>query len=225
MARKRYAEQLEDLRSNVLNMGDLVLNRLKDAMSAMVDADAETADEIGAGDDKIDDMYISIEGDCADLLALQQPVAIDLRLITSSYKIITDLERIGDKVVNLTDYTQEFDAEFLLDKSEIVELGDFAASMIDDALTYYDLQDLENARGLISRDEEMDRMCEENTNKILHHLIKKESKTLSTEEATTLGHQVLLELLTIRDLERVADHATNIAARTIYLVTSERDLI
>ncbi|MBS3813388.1 phosphate signaling complex protein PhoU [Candidatus Bipolaricaulota bacterium] len=225
MPRKRYAEQLEDLRRNVLKMGDLVLGRLKDAMTAMIEADVDRADEIGAGDDRIDDMYVSIEGDCANLLALQQPVAVDLRLITASYKIITDLERIGDKVVNLTDYTQEFDAEFLLDKNEIVEMSDFAGGMIDDALTYYDLQDLENARSLIKRDEEMDRMCEENTNKILHHLIKKESTSLSTEEATTLGGQVLLELLTIRDLERVADHATNIAARTIYLITSERDMI
>lgn len=71
----------------------------------------------------------------------------------------------------------------------------------------------------------MDNMCEESTNKILGHLIEKESKTLTTEEATQLGQQVSTELLTIRDLERVADHATNIAARTIYLVSSTRELI
>lgn len=225
MPRKSYAAQLEDLRGTVLEMGDLVLKRLREAMEAMVQSDAQRADAIGAGDDKIDDMYIDIEGDCSDLLALQQPVAKDLRLITTAYKIITDLERIGDKVVNLTDYTKEFKADFLLDRDEVMGMGNFAAKMLDDALTYYDIQELENARQLTRRDEEMDQMCEENTNKILHHLIKKESRSLSKEEAVTLGQQVLLELLTIRDLERVADHATNVAARTIYLITSERDLI
>lgn len=225
MPRKSYAAQLEDLRGTVLEMGDLVLKRLREAMEAMVQSDAQRADAIGAGDDKIDDMYIDIEGDCSDLLALQQPVAKDLRLITTAYKIITDLERIGDKVVNLTDYTKEFKADFLLDRDEVMGMGNFAAKMLDDALTYYDIQELENARQLTRRDEEMDQMCEENTNKILYHLIKKESRSLSKEEAVTLGQQVLLELLTIRDLERVADHATNVAARTIYLITSERDLI
>ncbi len=225
MARKSYAEQLEELRGNVLHMGDIVLERLELAMTSMLEGNKEKADEIGAKDDQIDDLYIDIERQCCDLLALQQPVATDLRLITASYKIITDLERIGDKVVNLTDYTIEFEQDFLLDKDEIRNLGKFAGSMLDDALTYYDLQELENARQLTQRDEVMDKMCEESTNKILHHLIKKESKTLTTEQATTLGQQVLLELLTIRDLERVADHATNIAARTIYLITSERDLI
>jgi len=225
MARKSYAEQLEELRGNVLHMGDIVLERLELAMTSMLEGNKEKADEIGAKDDQIDDLYIDIERQCCDLLALQQPVATDLRLITASYKIITDLERIGDKVVNLTDYTIEFEQDFLLDKDEIRNLGKFAGSMLDDALTYYDLQELENARQLTQRDEVMDKTCEESTNKILHHLIKKESKTLTTEQATTLGQQVLLELLTIRDLERVADHATNIAARTIYLITSERDLI
>jgi len=225
MARKNYAEQLDDLQKNVLKMGDMVLDRLDRALDAMLEGDESTADEVGSKDDEVDDLYIDIERDCSDLLALQQPVATDLRLITSSYKIITDLERIGDKVVNLTDYTQEFKAEFLLDSEEIKALGQFARKMLDDALTYYELQDLENARQLTERDAEMDKMCKEDTNKILKHLIEKESKTLSTKEATRLGQQVLLELLAIRDLERVADHAVNIAARTIYLITSERGLI
>src|SRR6056297_2195725 len=129
MARKSYAEQLEELRGNVLHMGDIVLERLELAMTSMLEGNKEKADEIGAKDDQIDDLYIDIERQCCDLLALQQPVATDLRLITASYKIITDLERIGDKVVNLTDYTIEFEQDFLLDKDEIRNLGKFAGSM------------------------------------------------------------------------------------------------
>lgn len=225
MTRKSYTEKLEDLRKDVLDMGYLVHERLNQALEAMITVDKERADSIGSGDDQIDDTYIEIEGECSELLALQQPVATDLRLITASFKIITDLERIGDKVVNLTDYTKLFKDKRIMDKEDIQKLGDFAADMLGDALEYYDDQDLERARQLVERDDKMDNMCEESTNRILGHLIEKESKTLTTEEATQLGQQVSTELLTIRDLERVADHATNIAARTIYLVSSTRELI
>ena len=225
MSRKSYTEQLEELREDVLDMGDLVHKRLNQALEAMVEVDVERADEIGKGDDQIDDTYVEIERKCSDLLALQQPVASDLRLITASFKIITDIERIGDKVVNLTDYTKVIKDNRILDEEDVIELGEFASSMLDDALSYYGSQDADGANELVERDDEMDRMCEKSTNKILGHLIEKESETLDTEEATRLGQQVSTELLTIRDLERVADHATNIAARTIYLVTSTRELI
>ena len=225
MSRKSYTEQLEELREDVLDMGDLVHRRLNKALVAMVEVDVERADEIGKGDDQIDDTYVEIERKCSDLLALQQPVASDLRLITASFKIITDIERIGDKVVNLTDYTKVIKDNRILDEEDVIELGEFASSMLDDALSYYGSQDADGANELVERDDEMDRMCEKSTNKILGHLIEKESETLDTEEATRLGQQVSTELLTIRDLERVADHATNIAARTIYLVTSTRELI
>ena len=225
MTRKSYTEQLEELREDVMKMGLKVRDRLGMALEAMAAVDMERADEIGSGDDQIDDTYVKIERKCSDLLALQQPVAKDLRLITASFKIITDIERIGDKVVNLTDYTKLSRDERIMDEEDILGLGKFAGTMFEDSLKYYDEQDLEGAEQLVQRDDEMDEMCEESTNKILGHLIEKESKTLSTEEATRLGQQVSTELLTIRDLERVADHATNIAARTIYLVSSTRELI
>ena len=225
MTRKSYAEQLEDLRENVLNMGKTVHERLDQALEAMIQVDVEWADEIGKGDDQIDETYVDIERKCSDLLALQQPVASDLRLITASFKIITDIERIGDKVVNLTDYTKLIKDKRILDQEDMLKLGNFASRMLEDALECYNLQSAEDAREIVERDDDMDQMCEKSTNKILSHLIEKESETLDTEEATRLGQQVSTELLTIRDLERVADHATNIAARTIYLVTSTRELI
>ncbi len=225
MTRKSYAEQLEELRQDVLKMGETVQGRLDQALEAMVHVDVERADEIGKGDDQIDETYVKIERKCSDLLALQQPVASDLRLITASFKIITDIERIGDKVVNLTDYTKLVRDKRILDEDEILELGNFASSMFEDALSCYDSQDEDRAKEIVGRDDKMDQLCEESTNRILGHLIDKESETLNTDEATRLGQQVSTELLTIRDLERVADHATNIAARTIYLVTSTRELI
>lgn len=225
MPRKSYAEQLEELRDSVLDMGGTVHERLNQALEAMAQVDEKWADEIGKGDDQIDDKYVEIERKCSDLLALQQPVASDLRLITASFKIITDIERIGDKVVNLTDYTKLVRDKRIMDEEDILELGKFASTMLEDALSCYKSQDEDRAKEIVSRDDEMDQLCENSTNKILEHLIEKESETLDTDEATRLGQQVSTELLTIRDLERVADHATNIAARTIYLVTSTRELI
>lgn len=225
MPRKSYAEQLEELRDSVLDMGGTVHERLNQALEAMAQVDEKWADEIGKGDDQIDDKYVEIERKCSDLLALQQPVASDLRLITASFKIITDIERIGDKVVNLTDYTKLVRDKRIMDEEDILELGKFASTMLEDALSCYKSQDEDRAKEIVSRDDEMDQLCEKSTNKILEHLIEKESETLDTDEATRLGQQVSTELLTIRDLERVADHATNIAARTIYLVTSTRELI
>ena len=225
MTRKSYEEQLEELRNNVLDMGGTVRERLNEALEAMIQVDVDRADVIGKGDDQIDDTYVEIERKCSDLLALQQPVASDLRLITASFKIITDLERIGDKVVNLTDYTKLVRDKRILDEEDVLELGKFAASMLEDSLDCYRSQDPEAAKKLVERDDEMDEMCEKSTSKILEHLIEKESETLDTDQATSLGQQVSTELLTIRDLERVADHATNVAARTIYLVTSTRELI
>ncbi len=225
MTRKSYAEQLEELREDVFGMGKEVHGRLIEALEAMIAVDGERADEIGKGDDQIDETYLEIEKKCSDLLALQQPVAKDLRLITASFKIITDLERIGDKVVNLTDYTQLLMEQRIMDEGDIQKLGEFAADMLEGALEFYVQEDLESARELVNRDDKMDEMCENSTNKILGHLIEKESETLTTDEATQLGQQVSTELLTIRDLERVADHATNVAARTIYLISSTRELI
>lgn len=225
MPRKSYAEQLEELRDSVLDMGGTVHERLNQALEAMAQVDEKWADEIGKGDDQIDDKYVEIERKCSDLLALQQPVASDLRLITASFKIITDIERIGDKVVNLTDYTKLVRDKRIMDEEDILKLGKFASTMLEDALSCYKSQDEDRAKEIVDRDDEMDQLCENSTNKILEHLIEKESETLDTDEATRLGQQVSTELLTIRDLERVADHATNIAARTIYLVTSTRELI
>lgn len=222
--RKNYHLMLENLASEVFEMGSQVSLRFSRALEAMENRDVESADQIGGADDEIDELYTDLEKKCSDLFALQQPVASDLRLITSSFKIITDLERIGDLVVNLTDYTMQIEAS-LLDQQAIMELGRFAQAMIDDSLHAFQEKDEVKARELAARDDQMDRMCEQATTHLLQHLIEWESQGVSSEGAEQTGQQVLTELLTIRDLERVADHAVNIAARTAYMVTTERDLI
>ena len=102
MARQSYQDQLDQLRSDVLYMGELVGDRLRTALSAMESKDDEAAMTVIHGDQEINELYLDLEGDCVDLLALQQPVASDLRFIAASFKIITDLERIGDLATNQT---------------------------------------------------------------------------------------------------------------------------
>ncbi len=106
MARTDYQHQLEQLCESVLELSDLVCQRLRRALEAYGRNDTALAERVITGDHAINQLYLEIEGDCIDLLALQQPVASDLRLIASSFKIITDLERVGDLAVNLAEYTQ-----------------------------------------------------------------------------------------------------------------------
>ena len=223
--RVSYSEQLEELTNEVLEMGDKIRTRFEGSIQAMIDHDKEAADRIGKGDDEIDDQFLYVEKLCSDLLALQQPVASDLRQIVSTFKIITDLERIGDLIVNITDYTVETEGSHLIDEGKIKKLGDFANGMIKRSLEAFQSEDTEKARRVALADDEMDQMCEEATKSLLRHLIEWEEGGLDPQEAEIKGQQVTTELLAVRDLERVADHAVNIAARTVYMVTTERDLI
>lgn len=223
--RRSYEEQLEHLQSEVLSMGMTVKQRFTEALTAMTEHNPKRADQIGKKDDEIDSQYLEVEKICADLLALQQPVAGDLRLILSSFKIVTDLERIGDLIVNLTDYTKQIEGPRLIDEQKILTLGNFAERMIADSLQAYQNQSSEKAREIASRDDQMDQLCEESTNHLLQYLIQWESEQSTSEAEQTEARKVTTELLAIRDLERVADHAVNIAARTIYMSTTKRDLI
>jgi len=227
MVRERYQTKLSNLTEDVSQMGEMVQEKLSAAMEAMVQLDQERAKEIGSDDDRVDREYIEIEKACSDLLALEQPVASDLRRITASFKIITDLERIGDLLVNLTDYTRQMDDDRLVDEERIVELGQFAGEMLADSLKSYKKEDTDLAQEVAKRDNEMDQMCEKSTRLLLQHLIEWETQGVAggQDEAERKAQQVLTELLTIRDLERVADHGVNIAARTVYMVNTSRELI
>src|SRR6056297_3613847 len=133
MPRESYQELLESLREDVLYMSELVLDRLRLGLSAIEKKDEDTAWEVIDGDDEINQLYLDLEEDCIDLLALQQPVAGDLRLIASSFKIITDLERIADLAVNLGEYT--LDAQYdMFPEVDINAIGDQTVEMVEDAM-------------------------------------------------------------------------------------------
>jgi phosphate transport system protein len=225
MARKGFQEQLTELRENVLYMSEVVLERLRMGLDALEQKDESLAREVIEGDHEINEMYLELEQDCIDLFALQQPVAGDLRFIAASFKIITDLERVADLATNLGDYTLQAKRDLYPDV-DVQGIGDAVIEMIDDAMTAYADEDIETCFDIDDHDDEIDAMCETASSTVVRDLIETEIGAESSEtEIESLMQEVSRLLLTIRDLERVGDHAVNIAARTLYMVDNSDELI
>jgi phosphate transport system protein len=225
MARKGFQEQLSELRENVLYMSEVVLERLRMGLQALEGKDESLAREVIEGDHEINEMYLELEKDCIDLFALQQPVAGDLRFIAASFKIITDLERVADLATNLGDYTLQAKRDLYPDV-DVQGIGDAVIEMIDDAMTAYADEDIDACFEIDDRDDDVDAMCETASSTVVRDLIETEIDAESSdEEIESLMQEVSRLLLTIRDLERVGDHAVNIAARTLYMVDNSDELI
>jgi phosphate transport system protein len=205
-------------------MGDLVLGRLDDALTAMADRDDDLARDVVQGDDEINERYLDLERDCIDLLALQQPVASDLRLVAASFKIITDLERVGDLATNLAGYALDADRD-VYPEVDVQAIGDETSAMLRDALDAYAAGDADAAHAIADRDDHVDDRCENAAAAVVRDLVETELATTDEWEYEDLLADVSRLLLTIRDLERVGDHAVNIAARTLYMVESDDQLL
>ncbi len=225
MPRESYREQLADLRENVLYMSEIVLERLRLGLAALEEKDDDLAWEVIEGDDEINELYLQLEQDCIDLLALQQPVAGDLRFIAASFKIITDLERIADLAVNLGDYALEANRDVFPDV-DIQGLGTAVHQMVEEAMTAYDEEDTDACFDIAERDDDIDSDCTRASQVVVRDLIETQLEAGGDEEAIErLMTDVQRLLLTIRDLERIGDHAVNIAARTLYMVDNSDELI
>ncbi|WP_435067025.1 phosphate signaling complex protein PhoU [Haloplanus sp. C73] len=227
MARTDYQSSLEELRDDVLYMSEVVAERLRTGLDALERKDERLARDVIEGDDEVNEMYLELEGECVDLIALQQPVASDLRFIAASFKIITDLERIGDLAVNLGGYTLDAQRDLFPDV-DMQRIGRTTLDMLQDAMEAYANEDVEACYAVADRDDEVDAMCEAASELVVRDLI--ESDRLADdldddEEMETLMQDVSRLLLTIRDLERVGDHAVNIAARTLYMAENNDELL
>ena len=222
MARESYQDQLDQLRSDVLYMGELVGDRLRTALSAMESKDDEAAMQVIHGDDEVNELYLELEGDCVDLLALQQPVASDLRFIAASFKIITDLERIGDLATNLADYSLDAERD-VFPEVDVQSIGDLTLEMLEQAMDAFDEEDAEACLAIADRDDEVDQRCRAASEAVVRDLM--ERSVADANDTEQLMNDVSRLLLTVRDLERVGDHATNIAARTLYMSEGDDQLI
>jgi phosphate transport system protein len=225
MAREGYQEKLAALREDVLYMSEVVLERLRTGLDALEHKDDDLAWEVIEGDDEINQLYLDLEQDCIDLLALQQPVAGDLRFIAASFKIITDLERIGDLATNLGDYTLEAERD-VFPEVDIQDIGNETIGMVERAMEAYDREDSEACIAISEDDDDLDARCERASETVVRDLIERQvGDSIGEAEIERLMADVSRLLLTIRDLERVGDHAVNIAARTMYMVENDDQLI
>ena len=220
MARNEYQADLEALRGDVLEMGEGVVGSYDDALEALETKDGDLAAAVIDGDTAVNERYLDLEGDCIDLFALQQPVAGDLRFVASSFKILTDLERVGDLATNLAEYALEAERE-RYPEVDIRYIGEQARAMLADALAAYDDGDAEAARAVAARDDEIDRLCEAAGETVVEDLIR----TDYGDDIGTILDDASRLLLTVRDLERVADHAVNVCARVVYMVEHDDALL
>jgi phosphate transport system protein len=152
-------------------------------------------------------------------------VAGDLRFIAASFKIITDLERVGDLATNLGDYAQQAEHDRYPDV-DVQAIGEDVAAMVEDAMVAYAAEDVELCQDVADRDDGIDERCEAASDAVVRDLIQREFEGMGDEtDIERLLEDVQRLLLTIRDLERVGDHAVNIAARAVYMAENDDRLI
>jgi phosphate transport system protein len=220
MPRENYEDRLAALRADVTAMARTALDRYETALDVLETGDTEQAQRVIEGDHELNQRYLDIESDCIELLALQQPVASDLRFVASSFKIVTDIERVGDLATNLARYGREAGGGLDIHATQI---GETAGEMFEAAMVAYVDDDAEAARAIAARDDTLDERCRETTEAVIRDLM-----TTRAWEPDGVGQRLQSasrELLTVRDIERVGDHAVNICARTLYMVEYDDDLI
>jgi phosphate transport system protein len=209
-----FQEELQQLKTRLLEMGGLAEERVRSVVQALVDRNAPVVDRVLAGDGPINQLHIEIDSRCFKLLALHQPMAVDLRAIVSAVKINTDLERVGDLAVNVAEagkrYVQHAPVKPLID---IPRMGDIAQLMLRDALDAFVRRDVALAEAVLVRDDDLD---------ALKTQIFRELLTYMLQDPATIEPALDLILIS-RHLERIGDHATNIAEDVIFMV-SARDV-
>jgi phosphate transport system protein len=226
VSRQNYREALDTLRLDVEEMGEQVREQLADGLSALETGDGELARSVIDGDEAINETYLELEQDCIDLLALQQPVAGDLRFISASFKIITDLERIGDLATNLGEYSLAAgDSEDVLSAIDVGRIGEDASAMVRDAMAAYATDDADACHEIAARDDDLDVLCQRASQQVARDLLETDQVGVSEWGVERHLDDVSRLLLTVRDLERVGDHAVNIAARTLYMVENDSTLL
>jgi len=213
---------LDDLRADVLDLGALVVARVDDALTALETDDDALARTVRDGDDAVNERSLAIERDCIDLIALTQPVASDLRVVVASFKIVTDLERVGDLATNLAELALGRERELFPDLS-VGDAGRVAVGMLENALAAYERGDAALCEAVVDQDDELDGLCARINQLVVRDLIDSEATVEADVDAVLPAVRRLL--LTVREIERIGDHAVNVAARTYYAVESDAALL
>jgi len=213
MARMSYHAELNALRQDLLRMGTLVEEAIRLAVESLKERDPDKARQVFELEEQVDRMELDIERRCLNLIALQQPMASDLRQIGMTLKVITDLERMADHAYDIAKVSQRLGNEPLVKPLvDIPRMADIAQKMVRDGLKAFVEGDVELARAMVDRDDDLDHLFNQIFRELL--MIMRE-KPGNVDQATQL-------LMVGSHLERIGDHATNLAEWVIYLVTGER---
>lgn len=209
-----FRDQLERLKARLLVMAGEAEEQVRSAVRALVERDRALAERVLQSDGVVNSLHLEIDERCFKLLALHQPVAADLRVIVSGLKINSDLERIGDFAINIAEASlRYFDHPPVKPLIDIPRMADIAQGMLRDALNAYVVQDTTLAQDVLDRDDTLDALKSQVFRELLSFILETPAVT-----------EAALELILVsRHLERVGDHATNIAEEVIF-IASGRDV-
>lgn len=212
--RDRFDRQLEQLNNELIIMGELIEKAIEMAINGLVNKDIETAKKAIAFDNDIDEQEKEIENLCLKLLLLQQPVAKDLRLISSALKMITDMERIGDHAADISEITLQLsDIKYTERLDNIKKMAKETTVMLVQSIDAFVHRNMELAKEVIEKDDIVDRLFDEVKLEII--------KTISENKGD--GEQVTDLLMIAKYFERIGDHATNIAEWVIFSLTGQHE--
>jgi phosphate transport system protein len=211
---RHFQEELDILKTRLLEMGGLAEERVRSAVQGLTERDFAQIERVVHGDEPVNALHMEIDDRCLKLLALHQPVAADLRAVMVGVKINTDLERVGDLAVNIAEASKRYATHPPVKRLiDIPRMADIAQAMLRDALDSYVNQDIVLAQHVLNEDDKLDAVKTQ---------IFRELLTFMLHDPATIEPSLDL-ILVSRHLERIGDHATNIAEDVIFLV-SARDV-
>jgi len=212
MPRERYLKQLDLLKESVVSFGKMVELAFRDSMVAVIDLDVKLAEKTLAFEAEVDKLEEGIEVSISDLIALQQPMASDLRLVISSLKISADLKRIVGLSINIAKIPGRMEGGHIKPLVDTKKMSDIAAYMLENSIKAFETQDIELAKATAARDEEVDK---------LFYAVWVELVEMMAKDTSIVSKATFL-LFLIRYIERIADHCCNICESVVYLTTAER---
>ena len=212
-ARTEYDRELEDLHKDMIRLGGMVEEAIDSSIAVLEKRNRELALSVTANDMKIDDLDHAIESRCLSLLLRQQPVAGDLRIVSTALKMVTDMERIGDQAADIANVSLHFDADapFFKPLEHIPLMARIASSMVCESISAFIRSDAEAARKIISRDDEVDNLFETVKREIIDKLMR----------CPECANQAVDFMIIAKYLERIGDHAVNICGWVIFSATGK----